>query len=121
MSNVSSPPDITFKTPRLMLRPPNFEDAAGIFRNYAQDDDVTRFLVWQSHETERQTEAFVKYCIDRWASGQEFTWTITLVGSDEPIGMVREGVLRRWIVHPNISSEPRDSLVFAKVRPQMSF
>ena len=26
----------------------------------------------------------------------------------EKAGMLREGVLRRWIIHPNISDEPRD-------------
>ncbi|MFH1467322.1 MAG: GNAT family N-acetyltransferase [Pseudomonadota bacterium] len=34
----------------------------------------------------------------------------------ENIGMTREGVLRRWAVRPNVSSEPRDTLVFAMVR-----
>jgi len=34
----------------------------------------------------------------------------------EKIGMTREGVLRRWIVHPNVSPEPRDSLCFSCVR-----
>lgn len=34
----------------------------------------------------------------------------------ESIGMEREGVLRRWIVHPNISDEPRDALCYAMVR-----
>lgn len=34
----------------------------------------------------------------------------------DKLGMTREGVLRRWIVHPNISPEPRDSLCYARVR-----
>ena len=34
----------------------------------------------------------------------------------ESVGMEREGVLRRWIVHPNISDEPRDALCYALVR-----
>jgi RimJ/RimL family protein N-acetyltransferase len=34
----------------------------------------------------------------------------------EKLGMVREGVLRRWMRHPNISPEPRDCLCYAKVR-----
>ena len=32
-------------------------------------------------------------------------------------GMVFEGVLRRYEVFPNVSSEPRDCLMYAKVRP----
>jgi RimJ/RimL family protein N-acetyltransferase len=34
----------------------------------------------------------------------------------EKVGMQREGVLRRYIVHPNVSSEPRDCFVYSKVR-----
>ena len=34
----------------------------------------------------------------------------------EKLGMTLEGVLRRWIVHPNVSEEPRDSLCYARVR-----
>ena len=34
----------------------------------------------------------------------------------EKAGLEREGILRRWIVHPNISSEPRDCFVYARVR-----
>jgi len=36
----------------------------------------------------------------------------------EKLGMSREGVLRRWIIHPNISSEPRDCYVYSKVRSE---
>jgi len=35
----------------------------------------------------------------------------------EKSGFEREGVLRRWIVHPNRSSKPRDCCVYARVRP----
>ncbi len=31
----------------------------------------------------------------------------------EKAGMLREGVLRRWSVHPNLSKEPRDSYCYA--------
>ena len=34
----------------------------------------------------------------------------------EKAGMSFEGLLRRYFVHPNISSEPRDSLMYAKVK-----
>jgi len=173
---------ITFQTERLALRPPALEDARAVFHNYARDPEVTRYLTWRPHADIGQTERFLQWCLDRWESGAEFTWVITLRGSDEAIGMVssrreghranlgyvlarkfwgqgimteaagcvvdwlrstpeiyriwaacdienrasarvleklglqREGVLRRWIVHPNISPEPRDSLLYAWVR-----
>ena len=34
----------------------------------------------------------------------------------EKAGMEREGILRRWLVHPNISPDPRDCFVYARVR-----
>jgi RimJ/RimL family protein N-acetyltransferase len=34
----------------------------------------------------------------------------------ERVGMVREGVLRRWLVHPNVSDEPRDCLCYSIVK-----
>jgi [ribosomal protein S5]-alanine N-acetyltransferase len=34
----------------------------------------------------------------------------------EKIGMQREGVLRRYIVHPNVSPEPRDCYMYAIVK-----
>ena len=34
----------------------------------------------------------------------------------EKLGMMREGVLHRWLVHPNRSPEPRDCYVYARVR-----
>ena len=34
----------------------------------------------------------------------------------EKIGMTREGLMRRGVLHPNISSEPRDCWVYAKVK-----
>jgi RimJ/RimL family protein N-acetyltransferase len=34
----------------------------------------------------------------------------------EKAGLAPEGVLRRWAVHPNLGSEPRDVISFAKTR-----
>ena len=34
----------------------------------------------------------------------------------EKSGFAREGVLRRWLVHPNITDEPRDCYSYARVR-----
>jgi len=34
----------------------------------------------------------------------------------EKAGLQREGILRRWIVHPNLGSAPRDCFSYAKVR-----
>ena len=36
----------------------------------------------------------------------------------EKVGMGREGILRGWIVHPNISDKPRDCLCYAIAKSQ---
>jgi [ribosomal protein S5]-alanine N-acetyltransferase len=60
-----------------------------------------------------------------WAMGQPSVFRIGAfcdvdnVGSArvmEKSGMVREGLLRRWLMHPNISDEPRDCFSYARVR-----
>ena len=34
----------------------------------------------------------------------------------EKSGFVREGVLQRWLVHPNVSGEPRDCYSYGRAR-----
>jgi ribosomal-protein-alanine N-acetyltransferase len=34
----------------------------------------------------------------------------------EKIGMLREGILRRWTLHPNVSAEPRDVYCYSIVK-----
>ncbi len=34
----------------------------------------------------------------------------------EKVGMTREGILHRWLIHPNMSNEPRDCFCYAKVK-----
>jgi RimJ/RimL family protein N-acetyltransferase len=34
----------------------------------------------------------------------------------ERAGFELEGTLRRWMIHPNVSDEPRDALCWARVR-----
>ena len=60
-----------------------------------------------------------------WALSQPGIWRIgdvcdvENVGSArvmEKAGLVREGLLRRWIVHPNMGDAPRDCFAYAKSR-----
>lgn len=69
------------------------------------------------------TEALIE--VVDWAMRQDSIWRIGAVCDIEnpasarvmeKAGLHREGILRRWIIHPNISSEPRDCLSYAKIR-----
>ena len=39
------------ETPRLILRPFVLEDAPAMYRNWANDPEVTRFLTWPTHQS----------------------------------------------------------------------
>ena len=52
-----------FHTARLALRPIAPDDAGPIFETYAQDAEVTRFLVWRPHGGRADTEAYLARCL----------------------------------------------------------
>lgn len=73
-------------TDRLVLRPYRSGDAPAMFRNWASDPEVTKFLTWPTHASVQTTEKVVSNWIARYADPQVFHWAITLKGNDEPIG-----------------------------------
>lgn len=81
------PPE-RFLTERLLLRSPVPEDAEAIFRSYARDPEVTRYLVWSPHRDISETRAFLQRAAEARRSKSEFTWAITLRSSGELIGMI---------------------------------
>lgn len=175
------PPEV-IETARLRLRQLVLEDANAIFEEYAQDPEVTRYLVWRPHRHIDETREFLRRCCIAWKEGSAYPWAIIrkeddrLLGTVEirveghainlgyalaklfwgngytaeairPIiewglkqdgiyrvwavcdlenqpsarvlekaGMSREGILRRWIMLPNRSDEPRDCYCYAKTR-----
>ena len=54
------------ETERLILRRPRRQDAESIFRCYAADADVTRFLSWPRHESVSATRAFLEFSDAEW-------------------------------------------------------
>lgn len=61
----------------------------------------------------------------RWALDQPSVFRIGAVCDVENIGsarvmekagLLREGLLRRWLVHPNIGDAPRDCFIYARAR-----
>lgn len=170
------------QTQRLLLRRPLPSDADAIFQGYAQDHEVTRYVMWVPHTSVENTRAFIANCDAQWTSSKAFPYAITRDEDGKAIGMIdfrptgqraefgyvlarphwgqglmpeaasaliaialaqpsifrvqatcdvenrasarvlekaglsREGVLRKYVVHPNISAEPRDSLLYAITR-----
>src|SRR6516162_4139937 len=72
------PPD-TFETTRLLLRPVTITDIDAIFEGYAQDEEVTRYLIWRPHRSRSETQAYVERSM---ATPSEVERTYMIAGRD---------------------------------------
>ena len=82
-----SPPKV-IETARLQLTPPVLEDAEEIFASYARDPEVTRYLVWQPHESIEPTRDFVLRCMAVRALEVAYPWVIRRKGDARLLGMI---------------------------------
>jgi ribosomal-protein-alanine N-acetyltransferase len=55
---------------------------------YSKDDDVTRYLTWSSHTSEKQTQNYCKLLVKKYAQGVFFDWGIIDKNSSKMIGTV---------------------------------
>lgn len=174
------------KTDRLVARRLQEEDAPTIFKAYASDERVARYMTWPVATEVAHVQAFVCSAVSSWDAGTAFDFAVTdpksgeIVGGCgmhqfekgndfhfvfgycfstrvwgqgyateiaramvgwfdgcaevlrfaawvdlenpvsarvlEKVGLQREGILRRWIVHPNLGLAPRDVFVYSKVK-----
>ncbi|MFC3911948.1 GNAT family N-acetyltransferase [Pseudaeromonas sharmana] len=77
-----------FETSRLIIRPPVIEDAEDIFRNYAQDSEVTRYLTWRPHRELKETLSWVNFCVQNCNTQSSVIFVIYAKETHETIGMI---------------------------------
>jgi RimJ/RimL family protein N-acetyltransferase/nitroimidazol reductase NimA-like FMN-containing flavoprotein (pyridoxamine 5'-phosphate oxidase superfamily) len=76
------------QTSRLLLRPFRESDAEAMYRNWASDPGVTRYMTWQAHESIEATRGICALW-EKESQRQDFyQWAIVLKESDEPIGSI---------------------------------
>ena len=51
---------INFETERLILRKGSIQDAEEIFENYGKDPLVSKYVVWNQHQSIEDTIKFIK-------------------------------------------------------------
>jgi len=73
---------------RVLLRPPRPVDAEMVYRNWATDAEVAKFVTWRPASSIEDTRAFLAGACDRWDNEDEFSWLICLKSNDEPIGAI---------------------------------
>ena len=76
------------ETERLILRKARPEDAEAMFRNWASDPEVTKYLTWPAHESLEVT----RWVIGSWIEGYEkddcYQWMIVPKKDGVPIGTI---------------------------------
>ncbi|MBI3447393.1 MAG: GNAT family N-acetyltransferase [Acidobacteria bacterium] len=80
-------PPARWTTRRLTLRPPRRADAREVFAAYAQDPEVTRYLLFRPHRHVRETIDFVRRCRAGWETDGPFTWALLERRSGRLAGM----------------------------------
>ena len=83
-----NPPPKKFETKRLYLRKPLLSDAVPIFEQYAQDEEVTKHLIFQPHKNIKETKEFLRRCVTVWKEGTAFPWAIIRKSDQQFLGMI---------------------------------
>lgn len=77
------------QTEHLILRPFRMEDAEPMYRNWASDSEVTKFLTWPAHKDVSVTVATMSHWVPKYSDRSFYQWAITLNNhNDEPIGSI---------------------------------
>ena len=88
---------VTIETERLILRPFTMADAEPMYRNWASDPEVTKFLTWPTHSSIQVSEKVLEsWCILN-EDPENYQWAIVLKEINEPIGSIAVVKLRNDI------------------------
>lgn len=79
----------TLETTRLILRKTKDSDAEPMFRNWANDARVTKFMTWYPYESAQQLrDTYHQYLLDNQKRNDFYDWKIELKEIGEPIGSI---------------------------------
>lgn len=78
----------TIQTPRLILRRVALSDALSMYKNWASDKEVTKFLSWSPHKSPEETTRIIASWIDNYNDSSFFLWAIALEENNEIIGTI---------------------------------
>ena len=76
------------ETERLILRPFRLEDAELMYRNWASDPEVTKFLTWPAHANVELTRSLVEQWVSNYEQPNYYNWAIELKEIGEAIGNI---------------------------------
>lgn len=73
---------------RLVLRRITLADAKGMYRNWASDPEVTKFLMWPPHESVEVTKEVIAFWAVQYAKPDFYQWVIEWKESSDVIGTI---------------------------------
>ena len=77
------------ETERLVLRRYVSEDAAAMYKNWASDPEVTKFLMWQTHSSQSASQSITNDWLTEYSNNNYYHWAIVLKAcGDQPIGSI---------------------------------
>ena len=76
------------ETDRLILRQFSVKDASAMYRNWASDPEVTRFLTWPVHGTEDISRKILADWERQYDRPEYYQWAIVWKDLNEPIGSI---------------------------------
>lgn len=75
------------ETDRLILRRYVIEDAEAMYKNWASDSEVTKFLTWQPHSSVDVSRSIIEDWLKEYSDEKYYQWAIVLkANGNEPIG-----------------------------------
>ena len=86
---------VIIETARLILRQAKIEDAEAMFRNWASDPEVTKYLTWPPHVSVEVTKNIITSWVESYAKEDYYQWLIVLKEIDQPIGSIMVSTLGR--------------------------
>ena len=78
----------TIETERLILRPFTLEDAEAMFRNWASDAEVTKYLTWPTHDSVEVSRWVLHDWVSHYGEPNYYQWAIVPKDLGEPIGSI---------------------------------
>ena len=85
----------TIETPRLILRKARMEDAEAMFRNWANDAEVTKYLTWPPHGDIEVTKKLLASWVECYQKHDYYQWMIVLKETNAPIGSIMASTVGR--------------------------
>lgn len=76
------------ETERLVLRRFTVADAEPMYRNWASDGEVTKFLTWPAHTSVEMSEMVLRDWTGHYAEESYYQWAIVPKSTREPIGSI---------------------------------